>query len=66
MTIDIPGYAARQRICTCECHTAPYAIMHIIPCCDKTYEKYSPQLQETILQLQDFLDKNLNDTDLPK
>ena len=40
--------------CNCPCHTSPTRIMHIVPCCEQTYEKFTteaPEIQPDETQL---------------
>ena len=53
--IDIPGMCGAYKVCTCDCH-GPDSVMHCVPCCDKTYQKYSPELWEAIPEIQAALD----------
>jgi hypothetical protein len=29
-----------EEVCTCDCHIEGHNVMHCMPCCDFTYEKY--------------------------
>lgn len=35
------GMLKGDRPCLCQCHDESRKILHCIPCCDHTYEKYS-------------------------
>lgn len=52
---DIPGIGYGYRICTCECHKAGVDVRHCVPCCDKTYMKYTDELWASIPELQDAM-----------
>lgn len=45
---DVPYGLRCGRPCTCDCHRAK--IMHIVACCDKTYETYT---EETWIEASD-------------
>ena len=52
-----------ENICRCECHNEGIQVMHCIPCCDFTYQKY--QTSDGKLKL-NIIYKMLENKDLVK
>jgi len=47
-----------EKYCTCACHREGMSVMHIIPCCDLTYQKYLDKDGDLIKEkLEKLLDK---------
>ncbi len=38
--LNIINVCAMDKICTCMCHREGVSVMHYMPCCKYTYEKY--------------------------
>ena len=59
-TDDLPGMTLIGP-CECICHTHP-GVMHVAPCCNKTYEQYSEAQLATVAEFKQILAEAENGT----